>query len=55
MHNKIIKNLDLCLNISNLSETTQSRYKHCIIKFLFFVEEFKKEIENNKIKESKKC
>jgi integrase/recombinase XerD len=51
MHNKIKKDLDLCLNISNLSETTQSRYKYCILKFLFFVEEIKKEIEIQTVRE----
>lgn len=51
MHNKINKNLDLCLNISNLSDTTQSRYKYCITKFMFFVDESKNTIGINTVRE----
>jgi site-specific recombinase XerD len=44
MYKTIIKDLEMYLNVSPLSDETRTRYKYCIIKFLKFVEETKRNI-----------
>ena len=44
MYNQIIKDLEMYLKVSNLSDATKDRYNYCIIKFLKFVEGTEKNI-----------
>lgn len=44
MYKQIIKDLEMYLNVSHLSDKTRNRYKYCIIVFLKFIEETKKNI-----------
>lgn len=51
MYKQIIEDLEMYLNVSHLSDTTRNRYKYCIINFLKFVEETKKNIDLNVVTE----
>lgn len=44
MYKQILRDLEMYLNVSNLSDKTRIRYKYCIINFLKFVEKNEKNI-----------